>query len=145
MLLDSSLSPMMISSSTVTACLEAAAKNNSPIIIQVSNGGGKFMAGKSITDPNSAAAGAIGLAYYVRSIAKYYGIPVVLHSDHCAKKLLSWFDGMLAANKEYYDTFGEPLFSSHMLDLSEEHDEGKCFNCHVYLVWCRAHHVSQPP
>ncbi|GFH61836.1 cytosolic class II aldolase [Chaetoceros tenuissimus] len=72
------------SSSTVTACLEAAAKNNSPIIIQVSNGGGKFMAGKSITDPNSAAAGAIGLAYYVRSIAKYYGIPVVLHSDHCA-------------------------------------------------------------
>jgi fructose-bisphosphate aldolase class II len=121
------------SSSTANACLEAAAKFNSPIIIQVSNGGGKFMAGKSVSDPNAAAAGSVALAYHVRAVAKYYGIPVVLHSDHCAKKLLPWFDGMLAANKEYYDMFGEPLFSSHMLDLSEEPDEENIEICEKYF------------
>eukprot|EP01083_Nonionella_stella_P318420 1163883_1 len=108
------------SSSTANACLEAAAKNNSPIMIQVSNGGGKFMVGKSISEGSGAAAGSVALAYHVRAVAKYYGIPVVLHSDHCAKKLLPWFDGMIAANKNFYENFGEPLFSSHMLDLSEE-------------------------
>jgi fructose-bisphosphate aldolase class II len=102
-------------------------------MIQVSNGGGKFMVGKSVTDPGGAAAGSVALAYHVRAVAKYYGIPVVLHSDHCAKKLLPWFDGMLAANKEYYEKFGEPLFSSHMLDLSEEPDDENIAICVKYF------------
>jgi fructose-bisphosphate aldolase class II len=90
------------SSSTANACMEAAAKNNSPIIIQVSEGGGKYMTGKTVKDVTAAIAGSVALAYHVRAVAKYYGIPVVLHSDHCAKKLLPWFDGMLAADKEYF-------------------------------------------
>jgi fructose-bisphosphate aldolase class II len=121
------------SSSTANACLEAAAKNNSPIMIQVSNGGGKFLVGKSISDPNAAAAGSVALAYHVRAVAKYYGVPVVLHSDHCAKKLLPWFDGMIEAGQEYFDKFGEPLFSSHMLDLSEEPDEENIAICVKYF------------
>jgi len=121
------------SSSSANACLEAAAKNNSPIMIQVSNGGGKFMVGKAVKDDNAAAAGSIALAYHVRAVAKYYGVPVVLHSDHCAKKLLPWFDGMLEADKEYFEKFGEPLFSSHMLDLSEEPDEENIAICVKYF------------
>lgn len=121
------------SSSSANACLEAAAKNNSPVMIQVSNGGGAFMVGKSIKASDAAAAGSIALAYHVRAVAKYYGVPVVLHSDHCAKKLLPWFDGMLAADREYFDKFGEPLFSSHMLDLSEEPDEENIAICVEYF------------
>jgi len=121
------------SSATANACLEAAAKNNSPVMIQVSNGGGKFMVGKSISEASAATAGSVALAYHVRAVAKYYGIPVVLHSDHCAKKLLPWFDGMLEADKEYFDMFGEPLFSSHMLDLSEEPDEENIAICVKYF------------
>ena len=103
-------------------------------MIQVSNGGGKFLAGKSVKDPNAAAAGSVALAYHVRSVAKYYGVPVVLHSDHCAKKLLPWFDGMLEADKSFYEKFGEPLFSSHMLDLSEEPDEENIAICVKYFA-----------
>ena len=121
------------SSSTANACLEAAAKNNSPIMIQVSNGGGKFVAGKSLKAPDADAAGSIALAYHVRAVAKYYGIPVVLHTDHCAKKLLPWFDALIKANKEFFEKFGEPLFSSHMLDLSEEPDEENIEICAKYL------------
>jgi len=121
------------SSSSANACLEAAAKNNSPIMIQVSNGGGKFLAGKSVSSPDAAAAGSVALAYHVRAVAKYYGVPVVLHSDHCAKKLLPWFDGMLKADAEYFEKFGEPLFSSHMLDLSEEPDEENIAICVKYF------------
>lgn len=121
------------SSSTANACLEAAAKNNSPVMIQVSNGGGKFMTGKSISEASGAVAGSVALAYHVRAVAKYYGIPVVLHSDHCAKKLLPWFDGMLEADKDYFEKFGEPLFSSHMLDLSEETDEENIAICVKYF------------
>jgi fructose-bisphosphate aldolase class II len=102
-------------------------------MIQVSNGGGKFMAGKSLKAPDADAAGSVALAYHVRAVAKYYGVPVVLHSDHCAKKLLPWFDVMLAADKEFYDKFGEPLFSSHMLDLSEEPDEENIAICEKYF------------
>ena len=102
-------------------------------MIQLSNGGGKFVAGKSQKDANAAAAGCVALAYHVRAMAKYYGVAVVLHTDHCAKKLLPWFDGLLDANKEYFDTFGEPLFSSHMLDLSEEPDEENIEICAKYL------------
>jgi len=121
------------SSSSANACMEAAAKNNSPIMIQVSNGGGAFVAGKSVKCSDSAAVGSIALAYHVRAVAKYYGVPVVLHSDHCAKKLLPWFDAMLAGDKEYFDKFGEPLFSSHMLDLSEEPDEENIAICVEYF------------
>lgn len=86
------------SSSTCNAVLEAAQKFNSPVMIQVSNGGGAFYAGKAVKDPNNCTAGSVALALHVRTVAPYYGIPVVLHSDHCAKKLLPWFDGMLAAD-----------------------------------------------
>jgi len=103
------------------------------VIIQVSNGGGAFVCGKAIKDPNSAAIGSVALAMHVRTVAKYYGIPVVLHSDHCAKNLLPWFDGMLAADEEFYAKFGEPLFSSHMLDLSEEPDEENIAICVEYF------------
>jgi fructose-bisphosphate aldolase class II len=121
------------SSSTINSCLEAAKKNNSPIMIQVSNGGGAFYVGKGVSDANKAAMGSVALAMHVRSVAKFYGVPVVLHSDHCAKKLLPWFDGMLKADEEYYEKFGEPLFSSHMLDLSEEPDEENIAICVEYF------------
>jgi len=123
------------SSSSVNAVLEAGRSNNSPIMIQVSNGGGSFMAGKGLKLPgvNNAVIGSVALAYHVRAVAKYYGIPVVLHSDHCAKKLLPWFDGMMEADQAFFDKYGEPLFSSHMLDLSEESDEENIAICVEYF------------
>ena len=113
--------------------LEAAKKFKSPVMIQVSNGGGAFYAGKAVKDPNAAAAGSVALAMHVRCMAKYYGVPVVLHSDHCAKKLLPWFDGMLEADEAFFAKHGEPLFSSHMLDLSEEPDEENIAICVEYM------------
>ncbi|KAG2198823.1 hypothetical protein INT47_000739 [Mucor saturninus] len=123
------------STSTVNAALEAAKKSQSPIIIQFSNGGAAYVAGKGIDNKNQEASilGAVAGAQYVRSIAKAYGIPVLVHSDHCAKKLLPWFDGMLAADEEYFKAHGEPLFSSHMLDLSEEPMEENIEICLKYL------------
>lgn len=110
------------SSSTVVAALEAARDSKAPIILQVSQGGAAFFAGKGVDNKNQEAsiAGAIAFAHYARSLAPNYNIPVVLHSDHCAKKLLPWLDGMLDADEAYYKIHGEPLFSSHMIDLSEE-------------------------
>jgi fructose-bisphosphate aldolase class II len=113
-------------SSSVNSVLEAGAKIGRPVIIQFSEGGAAFFAGKAIDNKNKEAAilGAVAGAHYVRNVAPAYGIPVLTHSDHCAKKLLPWFDGMLEADTEYFKVYGEPLFSSHMLDLSEEpHDE----------------------
>ena len=124
---------VMYSSSTANAVLEAARKAKSPIMIQVSNGGGEFLVGKGVKFADAATAGSVALALHVRSVAKYYGIPVVLHSDHCAKKLLPWFDGMLKADEEFYAKFGEPLFSSHMLDLSEEPDDENIAICVEYF------------
>lgn len=124
---------MYHSSSTCNAVLEAARKAKCPIIIQVSNGGGSFMVGKGIKAADAAVAGSVALAMHVRSVAKYYGIPVVLHSDHCAKKLLPWFDGMIRANEDFFAKYGEPLFSSHMLDLSEEPDEENIAICVEYF------------
>ncbi|KAF9927926.1 Fructose-bisphosphate aldolase 1 [Linnemannia zychae] len=123
------------SSSTVNAALEAARDVKSPIIIQFSNGGAAYYAGKGVSNTNQYASilGAIAGAHHVRSVAKSYGIPVVLHSDHCAKKLLPWFDGMLKADEEYFAKHGEPLFSSHMLDLSEESKEENIATCVKYL------------
>ncbi len=113
------------SSSTVVAVLEAARDNNSPVQLQVSQGGAAYFAGKGVsnTDQFASIHGGIAAAHYIRSIAPAYGIPVILHTDHCAKKLLPWLDGLLDADEAYYKEHGEPLFSSHMIDLSAEPDE----------------------
>jgi len=123
------------SSSTINAILEAARDIRSPVMIQFSNGGAAFMAGKGIknTAEKAAILGAVAGAQHVRLMAKHYGVPVVLHSDHCAKKLLPWFDGMLEADEAYFKQHGEPLFSSHMLDLSEEFDEENISTCVKYF------------
>ena len=107
----------------INACLEAAKKANSPMIIQFSNGGGAYNAGKgwkNEKDQKAAVMGCVAGALHVRALAEFYGVPVTLHTDHCAKSLLPWFDGLLEANEEYFAKHGEPLFTSHMLDLSEE-------------------------
>jgi len=113
-------------SSSCNAVLEAGAKIGRPVMIQFSEGGSAFFAGKAIENKKKEAAilGACAGAHYVRNVAPAYGVPVYVHSDHCAKKLLPWFDGMLEADQEYFKVYGEALFTSHMLDLSEEpHDE----------------------
>ncbi|GAA5859144.1 hypothetical protein JCM1840_003771 [Sporobolomyces johnsonii] len=123
------------SSSTAVAALEAARDSKAPVILQVSQGGAAYFAGKGVPNDQQQAsiAGAIAAAHYIRAVAPVYGIPVVLHSDHCAKKLLPWFDGMLAADEAYFKEKGEPLFSSHMLDLSEESKEENIETCKKYF------------
>lgn len=123
------------SSSTVISALEAARDNKCPIVLQTSNGGAAYFAGKGVSNEgqNAAIQGSIAAAHFIRAIAPAYGIPVVLHSDHCAKKLLPWYDGMLAADEEYFKAHGEPLFSSHMIDLSEESDEENIATCVTYF------------
>jgi fructose-bisphosphate aldolase, class II len=112
----------VISSSTINAALQAAKEAKSGIMIQFSNGGAVFNAGKMLdnTDQKAAVAGSVAGAYHIREMAKHYGVPVILHTDHCAKKLLPWIDGLLDAGEAYYKEHGEPLFSSHMIDLSAE-------------------------
>ena len=110
------------SSSTVNAALEAARDSKAPIILQLSQGGAAYFGGKGLANGKQEAsiAGAVAAAHTIRSIAESYEIPVVLHTDHCAKKLLPWLDGMMDADEAYFKQHGEPLFSSHMIDLSEE-------------------------
>lgn len=110
------------SSSTVVASLEAARDAKAPIILQLSQGGAAFFAGKGIDNSLQGASigGAVAAAHYIRAVAPLYNIPVVLHTDHCAKKLLPWLDGLMDADEAYFKIHGEPLFSSHMIDLSEE-------------------------
>merc|ERR1719197_1499507 len=122
-------------SSTVNAVLEAGNKLGRPVIIQFSEGGSAFFAGKAVENKNKEASilGAVAGAHFVRNISPAYGIPVLVHSDHCAKKLLPWFDGMLEADQEYFKAYGEPLFSSHMLDLSEEPHEENIGICAQYF------------
>jgi fructose-bisphosphate aldolase, class II len=112
----------VINTSTVNAVLETAKKVNSPVIIQFSNGGAQFFAGKGLGNEGqkSAIAGGISGALHVHRMAEAYGVPVILHTDHAAKKLLPWIDGLLAEGKAYHEAFKRPLYSSHMLDLSEE-------------------------
>ncbi len=112
----------VVGTNSVNAVLEAAKVVNSPIIIQFSNGGAHFFAGKALSneDQKAAIAGAVSGARHVDLMAKAYGVRVVLHTDHAAKKLLPWIDGLIQASEENFKTFGKPLFSSHMLDLSEE-------------------------
>jgi len=123
------------SSSTANAVLEAARDIKSPIILQVSQGGSAYFAGKGLANDKQQAsiAGAIAAALHIRTVAKAYGVPVVLHSDHCAHKLLPWFEGMLDANEAYFKEHQEPLFSSHMLDLSEESKEDNIATCVKYF------------
>ncbi|KAL2055904.1 hypothetical protein ABVK25_003546 [Lepraria finkii] len=110
------------SSSTVVAALEAARDQKSPVILQMSQGGAAYFCGKGVDNKDQTASimGAVAGAHYIRSVAPCYGIPVVLHTDHCAKKLLPWLDGMLEHDEKHFKEHGEPLFSSHMIDLSEE-------------------------
>ncbi|KAH7077881.1 hypothetical protein BKA63DRAFT_509250 [Paraphoma chrysanthemicola] len=123
------------SSSTVVATLEAARDAKSPIILQTSQGGAAYFAGKGVDNKNQEAsiAGSVAAAHYIRSIAPIYGVPVVLHTDHCAKKLLPWLDGMLDADEAYFKEHGEPLFSSHMIDLSEEEKDWNIATTKKYL------------
>jgi fructose-bisphosphate aldolase class II len=124
-----------VTSSSINACLEAARRNDAPVIIQFSSGGSQFYGGKGLDNTNyrAAIAGAVSGAFHVRTMAEQYGVPVILHTDHCAKKLLPWVDGLLAASERYYEQHGEPLFSSHMIDLSEEPIEENIEICKGYL------------
>lgn len=112
----------VIGSNSANAAMAAARAARAPIIIQISHTGSQFFAGKTLDNGRHQAsiAGAIAGAYHVRALASVYGVPVVLHSDHCAKKLLPWLDGVIDAGEAYHRQHGEPLFSTHMLDLSEQ-------------------------
>lgn len=125
----------VVGTNSINAVLEAAAKVNSPVIIQFSNGGGAFYAGKGIKVDGMEAAisGTISGAMHIHHMAELYGVPVILHTDHAAKKLLPWIDGLLDAGEEFFEQTGKPLFSSHMLDLSEEPLEENLEICKTYL------------
>ncbi|MGB5242643.1 MAG: class II fructose-bisphosphate aldolase [Lutimonas sp.] len=125
----------VISSSTINAVLETSKELNAPAIIQFSNGGAQFNAGKGLNNDNQAAAiaGAIAGAKHVHLLAEAYKVPVILHTDHCAKKLLPWIDGLLDAGEVFFKETGKPLFSSHMIDLSEEPLKENIEICKKYL------------
>lgn len=110
----------VVGTDSVNGVLEAAAKVNSPVILQFSNGGASFFAGKGLDSKKAAVVGAISGAKHIHLMAKAYGIPVILHTDHAAKKLLPWIDELIKASQIHYKETGKPLFTSHMLDLSEE-------------------------
>ena len=126
----------VVGSNSVNAVIETAAELNSPVIIQFSNGGSQFMAGKGLSNNNqiAAIAGGISGAKHVHELAKLYGATVILHTDHCAKNLLPWIDGLLNAGEIFYRQTGKPLYSSHMLDLSEEPLEENIEVCKNYLI-----------
>ena len=121
---------------TINTVLETAKELNSPVIIQFSNGGAVFNAGKGLdnTDQKSAIAGAVAGAKHVHELAVAYGVPVILHTDHAAKKLLPWIDGLLDAGEQFFKETGKPLYSSHMIDLSEEPLEENIEICKTYLA-----------
>lgn len=120
---------------TVNAALETACEMDAPMVIQFSNGGVAFYAGKSLSNDRQRAsvAGAIAGATHVHQLAQLYGARVLLHTDHCARKLLPWVDGLLDAGEAYYKVHGKPLFSSHMLDLSEQPLHENIETCKRYL------------
>ena len=125
----------VVGSNSINSVLETAVELNSPVIIQFSNGGAQFNAGKGLSneDQKSAIAGAVAGALHVHELAKAYGAVVILHTDHCAKKLLPWIDGLLDASEAHFAKTGSPLFSSHMIDLSEEPIEENIEICQEYL------------
>ncbi|ACT93905.1 class II fructose-bisphosphate aldolase [Dyadobacter fermentans] len=125
----------VVGTNSVNAVLETAKAVNSPVIVQFSNGGAIFYAGKSLSNANqqAAIAGGISGAQHVHQMAALYEVPVILHTDHCAKKLLPWIDGLLEAGERHFDQYGKPLYSSHMLDLSEEPLEENIETCAKYF------------
>ena len=123
----------VVGTSSINAVLESAVKVNSPVIIQFSNGGGEFYAGKGMPSDKRAIIGTIAGAQHVHTVAEAYGVPVVLHTDHASRKLLPWIDGLLDASEKHFEAFGKPLFSSHMIDLSEEPLEENIATCKSYL------------
>jgi len=112
----------VIGTNSVNAVLETARELNSPVIVQFSNGGGAFFAGKGLSNSNQEASilGSVSGAQHIHAVAEAYNVPVIIHTDHCAKNLLPWMDGMLSAGEKHFEKTGKSLFSSHMLDLSEE-------------------------
>ncbi len=125
----------IVGTNSLNAVLETAKKVNSPVIVQLSNGGAQFYAGKSVDNSNqqAAVAGSISAAHHVNTMAELYGVTVVLHTDHCAKKLLPWVDGLVSASEAHFKNTGRALYSSHMIDLSEEPIEENIEICSNYL------------
>ena len=126
----------VIGSSSINTVLETAAELNSPVIIQFSNGGAQFNAGKGLSNENqqAAIAGAVAGAKHIHELAELYGATVILNTDHCAKNLLPWIDGLLDAGEDFFKATGKPLYSSHMIDLSEEPIEENIALCKEYLT-----------
>jgi fructose-bisphosphate aldolase, class II len=125
----------VVGTNSVNAVLEVAKLVNSPVIIQFSNGGASFYAGKGLSNESekAALAGSVTGAFHIHYLAGLYGVPVILHTDHAARKLLPWIDGLLDAGEQHFKSHGKPLFSSHMLDLSEEPIEENIETCKRYL------------
>ncbi|MGB1306707.1 MAG: class II fructose-bisphosphate aldolase [Flavobacteriales bacterium] len=125
----------VVNTSSVNAVLEAARDNNSPAMVQFSAGGSQFFAGKGLSNDKhqSAIAGGISGAMHTHQLAELYGATIILHTDHCAKKLLPWIDGLLDASEDFYRVHGKSLYSSHMIDLSEEPLEENIDICKRYL------------
>lgn len=123
----------VVNTNSVNAVLEAAAAVKSPVMIQFSSGGAGFFAGKGCPAGDAMVIGAAAGAHYVHAMAEAYGVPVILHTDHASRKLLPWVDGMLELGEEQFEKTGKPLFSSHMLDLSEETLEENISICETYL------------
>ena len=126
----------VIGSSSVNAVLETAKDLNSPVIIQFSNGGAVFNAGKGLKLDGQEAAilGSIAGAHHVNALAEAYGVPVILHTDHCSRKILPWMDGLISASEKHFAETGRPLYSSHMIDLSDEPVEENVATCKKYLA-----------
>ncbi|MDG1260762.1 MAG: class II fructose-bisphosphate aldolase [Flavobacteriales bacterium] len=125
----------VIGSNTINAVLETAKEVNSPVILQFSNGGACFNAGKGLSNDGQEAAilGSVAGAHHIHVMAEAYGVPVILHTDHCAKKLLPWIDGLVDHSQRHFEATGKPLYSSHMIDLSEESIEENISTCKGFL------------
>ena len=125
----------VVGSNTINTVLETAREVNAPVIIQFSNGGAQFNAGKGLSneDQRAAIAGSVAGAHHIHALAEAYNTPVILHTDHCAKKLLPWIDGLISASEAHHAQTGRTLFSSHMIDLSEEPLEENIEICKGYL------------
>ena len=125
----------VVGTNSANAVMETARDLKAPVIVQFSNGGAKFFAGKGLSnkDEKSAIVGGVSGAHHVNMLAEAYGATVILHTDHCAKKLLPWIDGLIAAGERFFESRGYPLYSSHMLDLSEEPIEENIEICEKFL------------
>ena len=120
---------------TINSVLETASEINSPVIIQFSNGGSQFIAGKGMSNENFKASisGSVAGAYHIHKVIDNYNAKVIIHTDHCSRNILPWIDGLIDYGKNFYKKNGYPLFSSHMIDLSEESLEDNIGTCKEYL------------